>query len=106
MALELEPTGNAGNLYFKLCSDHLSIEAIPRKATRLDLTRLKREVPSGVDVMFWTPQFVVLRNVEGHEITLRRDGRMIIRKAPSQEAAERSASQIMNVLSGLAHFRS
>jgi hypothetical protein len=87
-----------GRLFFKLCSDHLSVEAIPRRPTKIDLTRLKDRVISGHELMLWTPHFVVLRNGEGHEITLRRDGRMIIRKAPSEQVAERAADEVMSVV--------
>jgi hypothetical protein len=91
----------SGRLLFKLCSDHLSIEAIPREATKIDLTRLKDRVISGHELMLWTPHFVVLRNAAGHEITLRRDGRMIIRKARSEQIAERAADEVMSVVRGL-----
>jgi hypothetical protein len=90
-----------GRLFFKLCSDHLSIEAIPKKATKIDLAKLKDEIISGHELVMWTPHFVVLRNGEGHEITLRRDGRMIIRKAASEQIAERTADQVMNVVQAL-----
>jgi len=101
--LKVEPDGasNAGRLFMKLCSDHLSIEAIPRKAAKIDMMRLKGQLLPGHDIVLWAPQFVVLRNHEGHEITLRRDGRMIIRKAVSEEVAERAANQVMAVVSSL-----
>jgi hypothetical protein len=86
------------SLFFKLCSDHLSIEAIPRKATRIDLAQFKDRAVPGHKTMLWTPHFVVLRNAEGHEITLRRDGRMIIRKASSEQVAKRAADEVMRVV--------
>ena len=85
----------------KLCSDHLSIEAIPRKSTKIDMMRLKEQLLPGHDIVLWAPQFVVLRNHKGHEITLRRDGRMIIRKAMSEEVAERAANEVMTMVSSL-----
>ena len=85
-------------LFFKLCSDHLSIEAIPRQSTKLDLTRLRDGSIAGHELMLWTPHFVVLRNEEGHEITLRRDGRMIIRKASSEQIAARTAEEVMKLV--------
>lgn len=92
---------NSSRLFLKLCSDHLSIEAIPRSSARIDIARLKHHPITGHEVMFWSPQFVVLRNREGHEITLRRDGRMIIRKAPSEQIAERAANEVMNAVSNM-----
>ena len=101
MKLETGVVANPGRLFFKLCSDHLSIEAIPRKSTKIDLERLKDQNIPGHECMLWTPQFIVLKNRDGHEITLRRDGRMIIRKATSEQFAERAATEIMAVVSNL-----
>jgi hypothetical protein len=101
MATKTGGQAKGGRLLFRLCSDHLSIEAIPRKATKIDLTRLKDRVISGHELILWTPHFVVLRNGEGHEITLRRDGRMIIRRARSEQVAEQAADQVMSVVRGL-----
>ena len=91
----MEAEDRRGSLFFKLCSDHLSIEAIPRRAIRVDLANLKDRAISGLELMLWTPHFVVLRNLEGQEITLRRDGRMIIRKAESEPVAKRAAAEVM-----------
>jgi hypothetical protein len=46
----------------------------------------------------WTPQFAVLRNDEGQEITLRKDGRMIVRKVSSELDAKRAAEQILKIV--------
>jgi len=83
-------------LFFKLCSDHLSIEAIPRKMIHLDLVKLKDCVISGHELMMWTPHFMVLKNQAGQEITLRKDGRMVIRKAASEHIAQRAAGDLMH----------
>ena len=85
-------------LFFKLCSDHVSIEAIPRKTTKIDLAQLKDRAIAGHKTILWTPHFVVLRNEEGNEITLRRDGRMIIRKVTSEQVAKRAADEVMRVV--------
>jgi len=65
------------------------------------MLRLKGQLLSGLELMLWTPQFVVLKNAEGQEITLKRDGRMIIRKAPSQPVAERVANEVIAVVANL-----
>jgi len=90
-----------GSLFFKLCSDHLSIEAIPRRTIRVDIAELKHRAVAGLELMLWTPSFVVLRNHDGQEITLRRDGRMIIRKAESEPIARRAATEVMNAVCGV-----
>jgi hypothetical protein len=81
-------------LFFKLCSDHLSIEAIPRSKLKVDLSKLRE----GVDefrVMIWTPQFVVIKSLHGEEITLRKDGRMIVRNSDSEASAQAAASRVL-----------
>jgi hypothetical protein len=87
-----------GQLFFKLCSDHLSIEAIPRTSLKLDLLRLKDKPLAKYETMMWTPQFVVLKNQAGQEITLRKDGRMVIRRAASEPEAHRAAIDVMSVI--------
>jgi hypothetical protein len=90
--------GQEDSMFFKLCSDHLSIEAIPRRTIRVDIAELKHRAIVGLELILWTPHFVVLRNHDGHEITLRRDGRMIIRKAESEPVARRAATEVMNAV--------
>lgn len=94
----MEAEGRHDSLFFKLCSDHLSIEAIPRRTIRIDIAELKDRAILGLELMLWTPHFVVLRNHEGQEITLRKDGRMIIRKAESETVAKRAAAEVMNAV--------
>lgn len=94
----MEAEDQQESMFFKLCSDHLSIEAIPRRTIRIDIAELKHRAISGFELMLWTPLFVVLRNREGQEITLRRDGRMIIRKAESEPDAKRAAAEVMNAV--------
>ena len=86
------------SLFFKLCSDHLSIEAIPRRSIRVDMAKLKHRAILGLELMLWTPHFVILRNRRGQEITLRRDGRMIIRRAESETIAKLAAAEVMNAV--------
>jgi hypothetical protein len=87
-----------GQLFFKLCSDHLSIEAIPRTSLKLDLVRLREKPFAKYEVMMWTPHFVVLKNPSGQEITLRKDGRMVIRGAVSEPEAQRAAAEVMDLV--------
>jgi len=85
-------------LFFKLCSDHLSIEAIPKTSLKIDFFKLKESPPAKYEIMMWTPRLVVLKNPKGQEITLRRDGRMVIRKAESEPEAERAAIEVMRLV--------
>jgi hypothetical protein len=87
-----------GQLFFRLCSDHLSIEAIPKKRLLIDLDEIKNRQLDQHEIILWTPHFVVLKNRWGHEVTLRKDGRMIVRRAESEELARRSASDALNLV--------
>ncbi len=86
-------------LFFRLCSDHLSVEAIPKRRLRIDFNGIKQNLEGNYRVLMWTPYFVVLGMISGvEEITLRRDGRMIIRKAGSDEKARLEAMRLFGLL--------
>jgi hypothetical protein len=85
-------------LYFKLCSDHVSIEAIPKRRVRVNFRKMKEHKIRDHELVMWTPHFAVMRNAEGHEITLRQDGRMIVRKAASEMTARKSAQETMEIV--------
>lgn len=88
-------------LFFKLCSDHLSIEAIPKRRLSVDLSRFEHDSVLGYVVRMWTPYFVVLMKVGGEEITLRRDGRMIVRNTRSEDVAQAAAGNLLKVVESL-----
>jgi len=88
------------HMFFRLCSDHLSIEAIPRSPVQIEFARLKDRSLGGYELLMWTPHFIVLRGQGREEITVRRDGRMVVRKAPSEEAAREIAESIMRLALG------
>ena len=85
-------------LFFKLCSDHLSVEAIPRKPLAIDIEGMKGQPIHKHELVMWTPHFVILRNKTGQEITLRRDGRMIVRKASSEQVAHAAATDVLSLV--------
>ena len=81
-------------IYFKLCSDHLSVEAIPKSRVQVDFVKMKHDVSQLFEMVMWTPHFVVVRNRGGQEITVRRDGRMLVRKAGSETVAREAAAEM------------
>lgn len=89
---------NMTPMFFKLCSDHLSVEAIPRKPLAVDIDGMKSQSIRKHELVMWTPHFVILRNKTGQEITLRRDGRMIVRKASSEKVAHDAATDVMSLV--------
>jgi hypothetical protein len=85
-------------LFFKLCSDHLAIEAIPRRKLVIDLSRARHRLEAGYTPILSTQYFIVLRSSLGEEITLRRDGRMIIRNAKSESNAHSAAERLLTLV--------
>lgn len=86
-------------LFFKLCSDHLAVEAIPRGRMHIDLVKAKEPLSADYCVAMWTPHFMVLKGLGGIEITLRKDGRMIVRNAGTEEEARETATRVLTLLS-------
>ena len=91
--------GSDAQFFFKLCSDHLAIEAIPKRKLTIDLLKVRESLELSYLLKVWTPHFVVLKTVVGEEITLRRDGRMIIRNARSEEDAHSAAARVLTHVS-------
>jgi len=89
---------SVSQLYFRLCSDHLSIEAIPRRPIRIDFQGIRNSPSDEVELLMWTPHFAVLRSKEGGEVTVRKDGRMVIRNVSSEDAARKTAARILKVI--------
>lgn len=85
-------------LFFKLCSDHLAIEAIPRTKFTLNFSRIREILEANYTCILWSQYFVVLRSREGEEITLRKDGRMIIRNAKTEQDAHSVANGLLKLL--------
>ena len=85
-------------LYFKLCSDHVSIEAIPTRRLKVDFLKMREVTIKDHELVMWTPHFAVMRNAQGHEITLRQDGRMIVRRAMSETTARKTAQETMEIV--------
>jgi hypothetical protein len=90
--------GERNQLFFRLCSDHLSIEAIPKRHVTMNFSAIKEVSIQNFDLIMWTPQFVVFRDAKGHEITVRKDGRMVVRKAASESAAKAAAIEAWELL--------
>jgi hypothetical protein len=85
-------------IYFKLCSDHISLEAIPRIKLKVDFAKIREHPPHDSKLIMWTPHFAVIRTQDGQEITLRKDGRMIIRKSDSENTAQQAAAEMLNLI--------
>lgn len=82
-------------MIFRLCSDRLSLEAIPKGKLTVDLTRFEHR--ADVNIMVRTPYFLVIRFDDGSEVTLRKDGRMIIRRIRDEQVAGRIAQRTLAI---------
>lgn len=84
----------------KLCSDKAAFEVrIQRKISfnMADLERLLRSVKEN-EIIVDTPHIVIFRS-EGAEVTLSRNGRMLIKKVRDEEEARAVASEVLRVAS-------
>jgi hypothetical protein len=54
--------------------------------------------PQNCELVMWTPHFVVVRNQGGQEITLRGDGRMLVRNANSEVIARQAAAEMISLV--------
>ncbi len=64
----------------------------------VDFEKMKLQPIREHELIMWTPQFVVLKNANGQEITLRKNGRMLIRKAENEEVAHEAATEVMRLV--------
>lgn len=84
----------------KLCSDKAAFEVrIQRKIhfNMTDLERLLRSLKEN-EIIVNTPHILVLKSKEA-EVTLSRDGRMLIRNVLDEKEATAVASEVLRVLS-------
>jgi hypothetical protein len=64
---------------------------------------MREHPPENYEIVMWTPHFAIIRNLKGHEITLRGDGRMLIRNTKSEASARENAAEMIGLL--LKEFR-
>ncbi len=86
-------------LYVRLCSDHLSLEVIPRHNLRLDLKFLESALArsAGFSTLVASRDFLIIKHDKGAEITIRRDGRMIVRRVSGEDEVRSLANELLNL---------
>ncbi len=86
-------------LYVRLCSDHLSLEVIPRHNLRLDLKFLESALArsAGFSTLVASQDFLMIKHDKGAEITIRRDGRMIVRRVSGEDEVRILANELLNL---------
>jgi hypothetical protein len=86
-------------LLVKLCSDKLSFEARTQKRLCLNMNKAKRNLEGSEEhkIVVHTPHMIIFRTGKA-EITLSKDGRMLIRKVPDEKEATRLARQTLRTI--------
>ena len=94
---EMRPMEHGAAFMIKLCSDRAAYEAVPKKRFRVDITslRLSLERSGDCEIALCTPQLIVVKRRDGTEVTIVDDGRMIIRNAADQDAAQKIAETML-----------
>ncbi len=86
-------------LVVKLCSDRSAFEARPVKQTILDMNKAKQALEQlGLhEIVVDTPHIMVVK-IGGAEITISRDGRMLIKRVSNEDEAKQVADQILDAI--------
>ena len=90
--------------YIPLCSDPHSVDigVVPRRKIQLNLKSLEVAVQASesYSTIVASPSLLRIRHSEGAEITIKRDGRMVVRKARDEAQVRRLATELLT-LSGI-----
>lgn len=83
----------------KLCSDKVSFEARAQKQLCLNMNKARRNLERYEDhkIVVHTPHMIIFRTAKA-EITLSKDGRMLIRKVADEREATRLARQTLRTI--------
>jgi len=90
---------NDSQFSVKLCSDKAAYE-IKSSFRRLDLESLAERAESSklFAVIFRTKHLLVMRSLQGAEITASSDGRILVRRISSEDEVRQVASQLFSSL--------
>ncbi len=83
-------------LIVKLCSDKAAFEARPNRTLSLNMLNARQMIEnSGQNkILVYTPHMIIFESKKA-EITLSKDGRMLIKRATNEAEATRVARQIL-----------
>ncbi|UCE28653.1 MAG: hypothetical protein JSV85_05085 [Candidatus Bathyarchaeota archaeon] len=84
----------------ELCSDKAAFEVKIRRKISFDMAELERllRFAKGNDIMVDTPHILIFRN-HGAEITLSKNGRMLIKKVRNEKEAMAVARKVLDIAS-------
>ena len=91
--------GTQASFFVKLCSDKAAYEARLKNQTSFNLSHVKQlfETMSNYKILVDTPHILILKNSKEVEITLSKDGRIIIKKVTDKTKAEKIAQEIFQI---------
>jgi hypothetical protein len=83
----------------KLCSDRAAFEARLQRKLILDMNEVERRLKLSKrhEITLFTPHVIFLRTGSA-EITLSRDGRMLIKRVQNEAEAARLAREVLQVI--------
>jgi len=86
-------------LLIRLCSEKTAFEVQMQQRISFNMDEVKRlfEAISGYEIVVHTPYILVLKSQRGTEITLSKNGRMLIKRVPDQKEARTVAQDILQV---------
>ena len=87
------------SFFVKLCSDKAAYEARLKRQTSFNLLHAKQlfEASGNYQILVDTPHILILKNPKEVEVTLSKDGRMIIKKVADKAEAEKIAQKIFQI---------
>ncbi len=88
-------------LMVKLCSDKAAFEARPKRNITIDMKLAKRRLETSGEhqIVIETPHIIIIQ-IGKAEITLSRDGRMLIKRVSTQNKATQIAREILRKIGG------
>lgn len=86
-------------LIVKPCSDKAAFEARPKRTVTVDMVEAKRafQMSTGLNIVIETPHIIIVKSKDA-EITLSRDGRMLIKKVSNQDEVTQVAYRILRTI--------
>ena len=84
-------------LLIRLCSEKTAFEVRTQQRVHFDMNEAKRlfEAKSGYEIVVQTPYIIVLKSQGGTEVTLSKNGRMLIKRVSDEKEARAVAQDVL-----------
>lgn len=86
-------------MIFELCSGGTAYEARPQVRTRIKLDALLETIRMhpNYEILAYTPYMLIVKTQSGAEISTTRQGKLLIKRVESEEAARTAAYNILRI---------